>query len=111
VANPGSDELSGDAVLWKASKFAKLIELAASDDVKRVWDGEAVADVFVPDVELFHMEHVDAKDTAGGFVVEAGDAAAVVFGECPRLAAVEGLKVLSVFTGIAHPGRFALAWS
>jgi hypothetical protein len=55
VANPGSDELSGDAVLWKASKFAKLIELAASDDVKRVWDGEAVADVFVPDVELFHM--------------------------------------------------------
>jgi hypothetical protein len=72
VTNPCSDKLlSRDAVLWKASEFAELVELAASDDVKRVGDGEAVADMFVSDEEFLHMEHVDAEDSKGGLVVEA----------------------------------------
>jgi hypothetical protein len=73
--------LTGDAVFWKASELAELIELAASDDVKWVWYREAVADVLVADVVFLHMEHVDTNDAAGGLVVEAGDASAEVSSE------------------------------
>jgi hypothetical protein len=90
VTNPGGDELPGGAMFGKAGKFAKLVELAASDDVERVGDGESVADVLVSDVELFDMEHVDSKDATGSLVVEAGDAFAVLFCERPRLASIEG---------------------
>jgi hypothetical protein len=71
VANPGSEKLAREASWIHVGKFAKQIELAFLYDVDWIGDGEVIMDVFVLDLIICNMVHVDSNDSVNCGVVEA----------------------------------------
>jgi hypothetical protein len=88
-AQPCSEELTRKAGGTQAGKFAKQIELAFSDEVKRIWYREMIMDVLISNSVFFNMMHVDAKDATNRRVIERGDTSAELGSEGPRFSAVK----------------------
>ena len=59
-----------DAMVREAGKFAKLIELAALNNVNGIRNREPIPYVFILDMIFLDMEHVDAKDMSDGAMEE-----------------------------------------
>jgi hypothetical protein len=88
-AYPCGEELTRKAGGTQAGKFAKQIELAFLDEVKRIRYREMISDVLISNFVLFNMMHVDAKDAANRRVIERGDTSAEPGSEGPRFSAVK----------------------
>ena len=77
-------------MIGQSSKFvAKLVELTALDNVKRVRYGESVPNMFISNMELLHMKHVDAKNMTNYAMEEGRNFLANVCSEGPGFATIE----------------------
>ena len=85
-------------MVWKSSILAKLVELAALDNVDGVRNRKLVPNMFISDSEFMHMEHVDAKDALNSAVKEGGDLGA----EVCRLVPGSGDPLSVIFVSITN---------
>jgi hypothetical protein len=89
LAHPCGEELTRKAGGTQAGKFAEQIDLAFSDEVKRIRYREMITDVLISNSVFFNMMHVDAKDATNRRVIEHGDTSVELGSEGPRFSAVK----------------------